>query len=436
MNYAGSKILLVSISLVFLPALEAAAFHGGGTANCNGCHEYLKSASKGYSYILKGQDPSSVCLNCHEVGNPPLDFQVSTPDSFMRQGIPPRSMTPGGDFGWLKKNYTWVNNGIFYTEPGQSHGHNIVSLDFGYQADTENVTAPGGNYPANSLGCISCHDPHGLFRVSDDGTVNQSGKMITDSGSLSNNGVPVNPTGETTVGTYRMLAGNGYRIKGESEASTFVYDAPAAMAPSDYNRDETITQTRVAYGNGISLWCANCHSSYVSGGSSKATNGKSGPGDVGPHHGSDSINFDDITADRYNAYLKNGDLSGDGTDSYLSLVPFESPLGNNIADRDKLAAMARNDDLDLNGPSTRDRVNCLTCHRAHASGWNHMLRWNNDSPFLTYKDIYPGIDNGAPAEYHMGRTEAETRRAYYDRPADVFGSNQKRLCQKCHADRG
>jgi hypothetical protein len=33
----------------------------------------------------------------------------------------------------------------------------------------------------------------------------------------------------------------------------------------------------------------------------------------------------------------------------------------------------------------------------------------------------------------MGRTEAETRRAYYDRPASVFALNQNRLCEKCHA---
>jgi hypothetical protein len=63
-----------------------------------------------------------------------------------------------------------------------------------------------------------------------------------------------------------------------------------------------------------------------------------------------------------------------------------------------------------------------------------MLRWNHRSEFLTYNGYYPGLDNGAPAENHMGRTEAETRRAYYDRPASVFGANQIRLCEKCHVE--
>jgi hypothetical protein len=94
--------------------------------------------------------------------------------------------------------------------------------------------------------------------------------------------------------------------------------------------------------------------------------------------------------------------------------------------------MARSDDLNLEGPSNLDQVNCLTCHRAHASGWAHMLRWNNESPYLVYNGLYPGTDNGAPAAYNMGRTEAETSRAYYDRPVDVFGTNQNRLCEKCH----
>jgi hypothetical protein len=47
---------------------------------------------------------------------------------------------------------------------------------------------------------------------------------------------------------------------------------------------------------------------------------------------------------------------------------------------------------------------------------------------------YPGSDTGALPEYHMGRTEAETRRAYYDRPVSDFAVNQNRLCEKCHAE--
>jgi len=380
----------------------------------------------GYRYNLLKENSSSVCLSCHE-GTTTFDYQVATVDTAMAPGIPPNMMTPGGDFAWLKKTYTWVDGTVF-TENGETHGHNIVAPDYGYLADATNVVAPGGSYPAQNLSCTSCHDPHGRYRVFADGTVGVSGEPVSESGSLSVGGIPVNPEVGKTVGTYRMLAGAGYQMVSATVVPAFLYNAPAAMAPSDYNRSEAVTQTRVAYGNGVSLWCANCHTSYVTGGG-----GSGGGVDVGPHHQNGSFNFQTDMVARYNTYLKTGDLSGDGTNTFLSLVPFSSPYSNTVDDRNSLAAMARSDDLNLQGPSTQDSINCLTCHRAHASGWPYMLRWNFASPFMVYNGSYPGIDNGAPVAYSMGRTEAETRRAYYDRPVDVFAANQNSLCEKCHS---
>jgi hypothetical protein len=221
------------------------------------------------------------------------------------------------------------------------------------------------------------------------------------------------------VGVYRLLGGEGYQPESVS-VPVFAYDPPAAMAPLDYNRSESATQTRVAYGNGISLWCGNCHGTL--------------PDHVGAEfvHPVEEVLGSDI-ATRYNAYVKTGDLSGDGTQAFLSLAPFESPLGHSTTDRNVMAALARSDDVDnLAGPTSLDRVGCLTCHRAHASGWSHALRWNNDSSLMVYNGSYPGNDNGAPAANHMGRSESETRGAYYDRPPELFATNQNRLCEKCH----
>ena len=95
--------------------------------------------------------------------------------------------------------------------------------------------------------------------------------------------------------------------------------------------------------------------------------------------------------------------------------------------------MANNDDSDLSGPGSGDRVSCFSCHRAHASGFEYALRWNPESEFLTYNGLWPGTDNGSPPQFARGRTEAEMQQAYYDRLASTFATYQRSLCNKCHA---
>ncbi len=93
-----------------------------------------------------------------------------------------------------------------------------------------------------------------------------------------------------------------------------------------------------------------------------------------------------------------------------------------------------NNSSNLRGPGAGNSPNvmCMSCHRAHASGWDSTTRWNMQSTFLVYNERYPGIDNGAPALYAQGRTEAEVRKAFYDRLASRYASRQRSLCNKCH----
>ena len=140
--------------------------------------------------------------------------------------------------------------------------------------------------------------------------------------------------------------------------------------------------------------------------------------------------LDSTLRSNYAAYVKSGDMTGTFASSYQSLVPFVE----NLSDYTALAAHARNDDSALGGPQSGDLVSCLTCHRAHASGWEYMMRWNNKATFLTHDGAWPGTDTtpGEP-QYARGRTSAETRAAYYDRPVSVFATYQRTLCNKCHA---
>lgn len=375
------------VLLIFFAALwqnhTGEAFHSGSTEECKGCHTDEKGS-------LKGSDESSTCLLCHQAPSgilTPTGHYIATSDDDLRKGLQPSQLTPGGDFGYLKKNYVRLaTEGARLRSPGERHGHNIVAIDFGYEADTTNSAAPGGIYPAGKLSCVSCHDPHG--------------KIPTDAAG----------------GAYRLLGGKGYEPS-SARGMAFTFDPPVAVAPRDYNRSEAITDTRVAYGKGMSEWCSNCHAPIEE--------------SIFSWYGHPVGNYARFTMDviyHYNLYVKSGDLSGGNNTSYTSLVPFEEGIDDKII----LAQHAKNDGSYRMGPDYRSTVMCLSCHRAHASAWDHITRWNMDANFVVYKGVYPGTDNGSPQELAGGRTAAETKRAFYDRPSHLYGAYQRNLCNKCH----
>lgn len=403
----------------------AFAFHSGGVAECVGCHS-MHAPKAGGSFLLVGTDQSSTCLSCHmRAGDTgPSSYHVATADADMPAGTAPKQRAPGGDFGWLKKTYNFTVRGTANQELGQTHGHNIVAFDYGFVADASNTVAPGGTFPAAQLACNSCHDPHGKYRRLVSGAIATSGAAIKGSGSYadaSGNSTVV-PDANYAVGVYRLLAGAGY--------SKAAYPGvPPAVVPSTYNRTEASTQTRVAYGSAATgsgntswgSWCATCHPSMHSTGNYV--------------HPVDET-LGSTIALNYGAYVNSGNTTGGnpGT-SYLSLVPFME----NTASYTTLASHAFNNNTYMAGPGSSDRVSCLSCHRAHASGWPEMLRWNNEGEFVTYVDAggaaaWPGTDTTPSVpQFARGRTGAETKAAYYDRDVSVFGAYQRSLCNKCHA---
>ena len=203
-------VFLAAASLLLLAGGTAEAFHSGGVAECGGCHSMHAPKAGGYSLLI-GTDPSSTCLSCHmHAGDTgPSSYHIATADADMPVGTPPMQRTPGGDFGWLRKTYTMTIRGTTSTECGQTHGHNIVAVDTVFAADTDNPTAPGGTLPRLSVGCTSCHDPHGRVRRNSTGYATGAalgGKAdpIIASGSYDNSPIPA--AGQA-VGAYRLLRG-------------------------------------------------------------------------------------------------------------------------------------------------------------------------------------------------------------------------------------
>ncbi len=413
------SIAFLSVALMLLFASSTAeAFHSGGVAECSGCHS-MHAPRAGGSFLMVGIDPSSTCLSCHQnaADTGPSSYHISTADAALGVGMAPKQRTPGGDFGWLKKSYTWIVRGN-QSEAGATHGHNIVALDAAFVADGTNTTAPGGTFSSSQLGCTSCHDPHGRVRRGSDGTYRTAAALggvadpIIGSGSYNTS---VAPAVGQAVGVYRLLRGLG-----DNTVSGVTFNGVGiAIAPSTYNRTEAVTQTRVAYGGaGINTWgnwCASCHQDMHSSGNYV-------------HPIDESLGSD--VANIYNAYVKSGDLSGASATSFNSLVPF----AENTGDIATLQAHALNNDTYLNGPGSSDKVTCLSCHRAHASGWPEALRWNPEGEFMIYNSLFPGTDTTPTVlQFARGRVAAETQAAYYDRPVTKFASYQRVLCNKCHA---
>jgi predicted CXXCH cytochrome family protein len=405
-----SLVLIVAVLLGLGLVGTSYAFHSGGVAECMGCHEM--HGAKGAS-LLQGTDQSSTCLICH--GEPgQSSYHVLTPDSQMPTGVAPLNMGPGGDFGWLKKDYFFTIRNALNTELGQTHGHNIIAADEGLTTpDTDNPTAPGGTFPSGQLSCVSCHDMHGKGRYLTTGVYAKTGQAIYTSGSYG--ALPtVLSHGSYATGVFRLLRGGGDTVDGV----TFTGAPPVAVVNSTYNRSEFYTQTRTAYGSGMSDYCGVCHPDmHSTAGILRHPQGQVMSGAV---------------QGNYNSYVKSGDMTGSPTTSYLSLVPFEEGLTYSTANINTLKAHAVTNDSQLGGPTGTATVMCLSCHRAHATGFMDMARWQNESQFIVQDGMYPGSDN-AQSSIARGHSSQETAAAYYNRNVTKFSGYQRSLCNKCHA---
>jgi hypothetical protein len=377
------QIILTAV-MICIANGTATAFHDGGVAACDGCHSMHQSPDNpttgaGNSKLTKGTDASSTCLNCHAGAGGPTSYSVMSTDG--------SAMTPGGDFFWLTKTFSWVGG----TSPGNTHGHNIIAQDYGLTAETDPTSAPAVIYPSTDLGCTSCHDPHGKSKA---------GFPISGSGSYG-----AVPLPGASVGNYRLLGGAGYDGGNQTIGNTFAYDAPIARQNGALPYSESDT-SHVDYGAGMSEWCANCHASLFNNNHQVGSSGFSHPAGSGALLG-------DCVAN-YNSYIKTGDLTGVSTTSYLALVPFE---------RDETDP-ALLDPTSTEGPNSLSNVMCLTCHRAHASAFPYMGRWDFTAQLT--------IDSH-PAAGDSGVTGNEVFYSYYGRDmATEFGVGQRILCEKCH----
>ena len=137
---------------------------------------------------------------------------------------------------------------------------------------------------------------------------------------------------------------------------------------------------------GMSEWCANCHTDLL--------DTAPGTGAV-KHPAGNNAKLSEQMIARYNSYIGTGDLSGNQTTAYSALVPFE--IGT-----DDLSQL---DSSNTKGPDSNANVMCLTCHRAHASAFENIGRWEFDTTYLALS---------------------------IQQENDSYGPYQRQLCAKCH----
>jgi len=430
------KIFLTGLALVLAAVVVMGlggtvyAFHSGGVAECEGCHtmhnshngEPMNENNPLYvagPYLLTGSDQSSACLNCHGTSSTGSYHIYST----YLTGTGPQNTTPGGDFAWLMRSYTWVGPGTTVNNSdGFKHGHNIVAADYAFPSDGRFTASPGGDYPTSTFFCSSCHDPHSKRRVLSNGNIASTGEPIRSSGSYGADPTVIAGNGYA-VGMFRLLGGTGYLPKSmEASGTPFVFDAFRAAVKSGYNSKETTTQTRVAYGYNSSEWCANCHQQMHS---------LEGVGNI-VHPTGEPLGGTVIA--NYNAYVSSGKMTGNKATAFSSINPFQSdnygaPGAGSVNANSTLYAISQT----LVGAENNDRVSCVSCHRSHASGFDSMLRFPYGYEFMTGLNSANEVKYTYAVRAAMGRTEAEMENAMGGRPATLYGAYQRVLCNKCHA---
>jgi len=352
---------LLKLTLILtlgLGASAALAFHDGGVAECAGCH------------TMHNSQDGDLVDEAHPTGNAYLLNFGNPSDTCLQchasygQFAGGNGYGAGGDFYWLTKEWSWEAHNHTYTSDAEAHGHNVISPVYGLVVDPTLGQAPGGEFLSTQLGCTSCHDPHGNTN-------------------------------------FRILYGAGTGPVYAGARFPFTAGAPLAAGNSRRTVSGSGQETHTAhtvYKSGMSEWCGNCHPNFHSGNTTNSVH-PTGQGMSG------------LVQASYNAYISTVDLSGEQPTAWNGLVPFEA-VNVVLEDIDTENYTA--------GPLPGDQVMCISCHRAHASPFEDIARWDMGETFLA---------DSHPAEEAEGATAEDLENMYYDYE---FHIDQRSLCNKCH----
>lgn len=414
---------------------------GATSDSTNYTYNGVTGNSKGYRELLKKGDWTDMCLSCHKEGNntsATADLPsvvnggwkapiVMTLDGARNPtGVNSNPNLPAGDFYWSNVNPKKGHNPA-YSKDATSNAPTSLLM----KADTVLYANAPGNSNSNILtnndrewSCHSCHGMHARFSDSYSAWRQLKRKVngVVVTGNVVGSGVESISGNATQTAGWEPIKSNS---RGDIVSGSYVNVRPDGMPvdganlwlpPSDTNKN--------VYRGGFSAFCAACHGNFHGGDNENELTATLGlnngntitTGGVWLRH---PTNIKMGMTSAYGASRKYGIntyrvvvKNQGGTDNGANPIGYDwkYPLVKPDADSTVRSSVASaTDSTTLSGD---DRIMCLTCHKAHASEFENMTRWDTNA--------HAFLANGSLD--HEGKTTTADNLAYG--------------CGKCHQKGG
>jgi predicted CXXCH cytochrome family protein len=345
-NILFSIICSIFLILLCFPLFSEARV----TGVCSNCHT-MHNSQNGQAVVAEGPQECLLnragCLGCHGQG---------TAQNIITNGNIPQVLhtnatdLAGGNFAYITDAKVRIPSG----EDFKRVGHNVIDLGSAYK-DTQLASPPGDEQGTgitnDNFTCSGAKGCHG-DRTVEDKLLSLKGAHHTDDGVLKFGSISESGQGDNSTGlSYRFLKD----VYGGEDT-----DWQATTGSTDHNEYKGATsgvEVGDAYtpgGNTISGFCAECHGNF-----------HGGSADIGGPTGTPWLRHPT-------------DISLPGIGEYIAYTSYDLTVP--VA-RVNIPSSPQPDVSDTN-----DIVMCLSCHRAHASPYFKMMRWDykgwpgNDEP--------------------------------------------------------
>lgn len=392
-------------------------YHTYDGLQCDDCHtihnsengaQVIGGAGAPYASLLSQPTATDICLQCHmwpasqAFDAPPvMTFGFSGP---VDPNVIAKAM-PAGDFYWSILDPAKGHN------PGKTLGVQSALM----QSDPVLNQSPGGSFTTENWDCVTCHDPHNRFGA-DVAPWRQLRRKVND---VVHTGDDTVVAGVETYGGNQGATAAGFEpiksnSRGDIQGTDYlnVRQDGNPLEGADLFRVESNTNKNV-YRGGFSSFCGTCHGDFH-GGNGEAENV------ANPNTNADG----DGRWMRHPTNIVMADKSTNGlpsrkygTGSYTAQVTNSQGTSPNPNGYDWRYPLVQADtDFTLRTGSTGvtisdatldgSRLSCLTCHKAHASNYVNMTRWDTTGHAFIKDgeiDLTGAASNGDNPAYGCGK---------------------------------